>query len=143
MKKSNCRSQQEKHRYGCAGRLNDFYTAMAYWGRLNWSHQPVNLVLYPRITANVLVSTTNQLFQIEKQRIHVRSFFVCCLNSDTTCCKIGRSPEDVLRSLTSCVLHIQPSLPRTAPKMFRSLLEAMAAVEPLHNICECILKLRY
>lgn len=47
--------------------------------------------------------------------------------------RISKSPEDVLRSLTSCVFHIQPSLPRTAPKIFRILLDAMDAAEPPHN----------
>lgn len=109
----------------------------------NWKASNLNLVVYLTIRANVLVLTTNRLFQIENKLKHVRSFFACCVSSDTTWFKIGSSPEDVLRSLTSCVLHIQPSLPRTAPKIFRSLLEAMAAVEPLHTICECILKLCY
>ncbi len=55
---------------------------------------------------------------------------------------MSRSPEDVLMSLTSRVLHVQPSLPRTAPKMCRILLEATTAAELLHKIWECILQLR-
>ena len=54
---------------------------------------------------------------------------------------VGRLPEDVLRSLTSWVLHIQPSLPRTEPRMFLTLLAATAAAVPRHIIWVCILQL--
>lgn len=47
-------------------------------------------------------------------------------------------PDEVFKSLTSCVLHFQPPLDMTGPKMFRSLRTATAAAVPLNKICDCI-----
>lgn len=47
-------------------------------------------------------------------------------------------PDEVFKCLTSCVLHFQPSLDMTGPKMFLSLRAATAAAVPLAKMCDCM-----
>lgn len=50
-------------------------------------------------------------------------------------------PDEVFKCLTSCVLHFQPSLDMTGPKIFRSLRAATAAAVPLNIMCDGMLSL--
>lgn len=127
LKDQSSETDQEDQSMYCLNLLHDSHDSISHTWTVECLGSGVTL---SRINVNILdISGQHSLF------ILVRIF----PSSRATCLRRSRLPEDVLWSLTSCVFHIQPFLPSTAPKVLRILLEATLADEPLQRIWACII----